>query len=33
MLEGYDGDYRGVYLNAELQDDVFRQYGLRLLKL
>ena len=26
MLEGYDGDYRGVYLNAELQDDVFRQY-------
>ena len=29
MLEGYDGDYRGVYLNAELQDDVFRQYGLR----
>ena len=23
MLEGYDGDYRGIYLNAELQGDVF----------
>ena len=33
MLEGYDGDYRGVYLNAELQDDVFRQYGLLSLNL
>lgn len=28
MLESYDGDYRGVYYNIELQDGVFRQYGL-----
>ena len=33
MLEGYDGDYRGIYLNVELSDDVFRQYGLLPLDL
>jgi hypothetical protein len=26
MLEPYDGDYRGVYFQVELEDDVFRQY-------
>ena len=24
----YDGDFRGVYLNVELNDGVFRQFGL-----
>lgn len=33
MLEGYDGDYRGVYLNVELEDDEFRQFGLLPLML
>jgi hypothetical protein len=28
LLEAYDGEYRGVYLNVELNDGVFRQYGL-----
>jgi Domain of unknown function (DUF1824) len=26
MLELYDGTYRGVYFQVELQDGVFRQY-------
>lgn len=26
MLEEYDGDYRGVYFQVELEDEVFRQY-------
>lgn len=26
LLEPYDGTYRGVYFQVELQDDVFRQY-------
>lgn len=33
VLETYDGDFRGVYFNAELQDDVFRQYGVLPLDL
>ena len=28
LLETYDGEYRGVYLNVELNDGAFRQYGL-----
>lgn len=29
LLEGkYDGDFRGVYLNVELLDGVFRQFGV-----
>ncbi len=28
LLEMYDGDFRGVYLNVELRDGVFRQFGL-----
>jgi len=31
MLEGYDGEYRGVYLNAELQDDENLQRWKRVL--
>lgn len=30
MLEPYDGNYRGVYFQVELSDDVFRQYLLPL---
>jgi len=26
MLEPYDGTYRGVYVQVELEDDAFRQY-------
>ncbi|KAL7456291.1 hypothetical protein ACHAWC_010780 [Mediolabrus comicus] len=28
LLETYDGDFRGVYLNVELSDGVFRQFGV-----
>ena len=28
LLETYDGDFRGVYLNVELIDGVFRQFGV-----
>lgn len=28
LLETYDGDFRGVYLNVELGDGVFRQFGV-----
>ena len=28
LLETYDGDFRGVYLNVELGDGTFRQFGL-----
>ena len=28
LLEMYDGDFRGVYLNVELKDGEFRQFGL-----
>lgn len=28
LLEGYDGDFRGVYLNIMLSDGVFRQFGV-----
>lgn len=28
VLERYDGDFRGVYLNVELNDSVFRQFGV-----
>mmetsp|Transcript_37549 Transcript_37549/g.54992 ORF Transcript_37549/g.54992 Transcript_37549/m.54992 type:complete len:274 (+) Transcript_37549:54-875(+) len=28
LLETYDGDFRGVYLNLELEDGVFRQFGV-----
>jgi len=28
VLETYDGDFRGIYLNAELSDGEFRQYLL-----
>ncbi len=28
LLETYDGDFRGVYLNVELGDGAFRQFGL-----
>jgi len=31
MLEPYDGNYRGVYFQVELSDDVFRQYLVPLL--
>ena len=27
-LSGYDGDFRGVYVNANLADGVFRQYPI-----
>ena len=27
-LEPYDGDFRGVYFNVELQDGEFRQFGV-----
>jgi len=27
-MEPYDGDYRGVYFSVELQDEVFRNYGV-----
>jgi len=33
MLETYDGDFRGVYLNVELRDGVFRQFGVLPLNL
>jgi len=33
MLEGYDGDFRGVYLNVELEDAIFRQFGVLPLDL
>jgi hypothetical protein len=26
LLEPYDGIYRGVYFQVELEDEVFRQY-------
>ena len=26
--ETYDGDFRGIYLNVELGDGVFRQFGV-----
>lgn len=28
LLEPYDGDFRGVYLNVELGDGEFRQFGV-----
>ncbi|KAL7519951.1 hypothetical protein ACHAWX_004706 [Stephanocyclus meneghinianus] len=28
LLETYDGDFRGVYLNVELGDGLFRQFGV-----
>ena len=28
FLERYEGEYRGVYLNVELEDGIFRQYGV-----
>lgn len=28
VLEMYDGDFRGVYLNVELNDGEFRQFGV-----
>lgn len=28
VLEMYDGDFRGVYLNVELNDGEFRQFGI-----
>ena len=28
LLEPYDGDFRGVYLNVELSDGEFRQFGV-----
>ena len=28
LLEPYDGDFRGVYLNVELEDGEFRQFGV-----
>lgn len=28
LLETYDGDFRGIYLNVELGDGVFRQFGV-----
>ncbi len=33
VLEGYDGDFRGVYINVELRDGEFRQYGVLPLNL
>jgi len=33
VLEGYDGDFRGVHINVELKDGVFRQYGVLPLNL
>lgn len=26
LIESYDGAYRGVYFQVELEDDVFRQF-------
>lgn len=28
MLESYEGDFRGVHFNVELDDWVFRQFGV-----
>ncbi len=28
VLEEYDGDFRGIYYNVELEDGTFRQYGV-----
>ena len=28
LLETYDGDFRGVYVNVELNDGEFRQFGV-----
>mmetsp|Transcript_16397 Transcript_16397/g.20039 ORF Transcript_16397/g.20039 Transcript_16397/m.20039 type:complete len:280 (+) Transcript_16397:43-882(+) len=28
VLETYDGDFRGIYLNIELEDGIFRQFGV-----
>ena len=28
VVETYDGDFRGIYFNVELNDGVFRQYGI-----
>ncbi len=28
VLETYDGDFRGIYYNVELEDGVFRQFGV-----
>ena len=28
VVETYDGDFRGIYFNVELEDGVFRQYGI-----
>lgn len=28
VLETYDGDFRGIYLNVELEDGEFRQFGV-----
>jgi len=28
LVERYEGDFRGVYFNVELQDEEFRQFGL-----
>eukprot|EP00956_Cyclotella_meneghiniana_P042033 scaffold248328_cov73-Cyclotella_meneghiniana.AAC.1 len=28
LLETYDGDFRGIYLNVELKDGEFRQFGV-----
>jgi hypothetical protein len=28
FLERYEGDFRGVYLNVELDDGIFRQFGV-----
>ncbi len=28
VLETYDGDFRGIYFNVELDDGVFRQFGV-----
>jgi len=28
VIEKYDGDFRGVYVNVELDDGVFRNFGV-----
>ena len=28
VLETYDGDFRGIYYNVELEDGIFRQFGV-----
>lgn len=28
VLEMYDGDFRGIYFNVELNDNEFRQFGV-----